>query len=235
MTSPEDWRPEPAARWIAEAVETGNPLGTLPADIAPVDVDAGADIAVAVLAALGISACGVRLLFRPGQPALAGPMIEGRLIPAGGNVATAALRHARVTIAVIGVLADAIEASGDAAPRFAGLHAALDVSSTRFSSDPVEDALLTADLARLGLVVAGRRKPAESGPVSVSLGRKGARRPVSCDLAVAFQAAAEAARSFGGLPAGALLVVAGLTPPVPAEGALSASCGALGRVEANFG
>jgi hypothetical protein len=58
---------------------------------------------------------------------------------------------------------------------------------------------------------------------------------VEQDLAAAFAEAAAEARAWGGLPAGALLVVAGLTPPAPAdEGILRASLGALGAVEATL-
>ncbi|WP_270937011.1 hypothetical protein, partial [Falsiroseomonas oryzae] len=75
-----------------------------------------------------------------------------------------------------------------------------------------------------------------SGEVQVALGAKGARlRGVAVDLAAAFAEAAEVAREWGGLPEGALLVVAGLTPPAPAEGLLRARLGALGGVEAAFG
>ncbi|WP_270937818.1 hypothetical protein, partial [Falsiroseomonas oryzae] len=59
------WSPEGAARWIAEAVETGNPLGALPDDIAPRDAAQGADVAAEVLARLEIAPCGLRLLRRP--------------------------------------------------------------------------------------------------------------------------------------------------------------------------
>jgi 2-keto-4-pentenoate hydratase len=47
---------------------------------------------------------------------------------------------------------------------------------------------------------------------------------------------AAAARRLGGLPAGALLVAAGLTPPLaPQPGlALRAGFGALGRVQVRF-
>jgi hypothetical protein len=229
----EAWTPEAAARWIVEAVETGNPLGPLPADAAPRDAADGMEVAAEVLARLEIVPCGLRLLRRAGAATLAGPMIEGRLVPSGAPVALGALRHPVVTAAVIGVLAEKLE--GDAAPVFARLHPAIDVSSTRFTEAPGDEATLTADLARLGLVVAGKGRVAEPGPMKPTLAPKGVRkRGAAIDLAAAFAEAASLAREMGGLPAGALLVVAGLTPPAEATGTLRASLGALGGVDAVF-
>jgi hypothetical protein len=224
-----------AARWLSEAVETGNPLGALPAEIAPRDLDEAAEIAMATLDALQIAPCGLRLLRRPGATALAGPMLEGRLVPAGRIVALGMLRHPLATAAVVGVLAEALDPDSDAAPVFARLHPALDLSATRFTDAPADDITLTADLARLGLVVAGKGKALAPGAVRVALGPKGGRpKGQEIDLAAAFAEAAAAARGWGGLPAGALLVVAGLTPPIPPEATLRAALGALGAVEASF-
>ncbi|MFN7633119.1 MAG: hypothetical protein ACK5PI_00145, partial [Acetobacteraceae bacterium] len=50
-----------AARWLAEAWETGNPLAPLPEDMAPRTLAEGEDIAFALLDLLGVSPCGVRL------------------------------------------------------------------------------------------------------------------------------------------------------------------------------
>jgi hypothetical protein len=229
------WNAEDAARWLAEAFETGNPLGVLPDGIAPRDVAEAEEIAAATLEALGIPPCGVRLLRRPGAAALSGPMIEGRLLASGVPVALGALRHPLVTAAAIGVLAESLEPGAETPPVFSRLHPALDISASRFTVAPVDDAALTADLARLGLVVAGKGKVLDPGMVTVTLGPKGSRaRGAGTDLAAAFAEAAAAARRWGGLPAGALLVVAGLTPPAPAEGTLRASLGALGAAEAGF-
>lgn len=225
-----------AARWLAEAVETGNPLGPLPDDIAPRDLDQAAAVAAATLDALQLAPCGLRLLRRPGAAPIAGPMLEGRLVPAGREVALAALRHPLVSVAAIGVLAEPLDPDSDAAPVFARLHPALDIAATRFTEAPEDDVALTADLGRLGLVVAGKGKPLAPGPVGIALGPKGSRpRKLEMDLAAAFAEAAAEARNWGGLPAGALLVVAGLTPPAPAdEGILRASLGALGAVDATL-
>jgi hypothetical protein len=230
------WSPDAAARWIAEAVETGNPLASLPEDIAPRDVTQGAEIAAGVLAKLEIAPCGLRLLRRPGTAPLAGPMVEGRLLPGGAAVALDAMRHPWVTAAVVGVLAAPLEPGGDGPPVLARLHPAIDVSATRFTAPPQDAATLAADLARLGFVVAGRGKAVAPGVVKVALAPKAARPSgVPVDLAAAFAEAAAVARDWGGLPAGALLVVAGLTPPAPAEGLLRVRLGALGGAEAAFG
>ncbi|MFM2148517.1 MAG: hypothetical protein RLZZ187_823 [Pseudomonadota bacterium] len=224
-----------AARWLAEAVETGNPLGPLPADMAPRDLDQAAEVAAATLEALAIVPCGLRLLRRAGLPALAGPMLEGRLVPAGRVVALGMLRHPLATAAVIGVLAEPLDPDAATPPVFARLHPALDLSATRFTEAPEDEVTLTADLGRLGLVVAGKGKALAPGSVGVALGLKGSRpRKLEIDLVAAFTEAAAEARRWGGLPAGALLVAAGLTPPAPAEGVLRANFGPLGAVETTF-
>lgn len=224
-----------AARWLSEAVETGNPLGPLPVEIAPHHLDEAAEVAAATLEALQIAPCGLRLLYRPGAAPLAGPMLEGRMVPAGRTVALGMLRHPLASAAVVGVLAEALDPDSDAAPVFARLHPALDLSATRFTEAPVDDITLTADLARLGLAVVGKGKAMAPGAVRVALGPKGGRpKGQETDLAAAFAGAAAAARGWGGLPAGALLVVAGLTPPIVPEGTLRAALGALGAVEASF-
>jgi hypothetical protein len=224
-----------AARWLSEAVETGNPLAALPEDLAPRSLGDAQDLAMATLDALQIAPCGLRLLRRPGAAPLAGPMLEGRLVPAGRIVALGMLRHPAATAAVVGVLAEALDPDSDAAPVFARLHPALDLSATRFTDAPADDLTLTADLARLGLVVAGKGKALAPGAVRAALGPKGSRpKGQAIDLAAAFAEAAAAARGWGGLPAGALLVVAGLTPPMVPEATLRAALGALGGAEASF-
>ncbi len=229
------FQPEAAARWLAEAIETGNPLRGLPDDLAPPDQAAGEAVAIAALDLIGMGACGVRLLRLPDGTLLAGPMLEGRLVAPSAPIARAALRHPDLTAAAIGVLAEDLPAEGYAMPRFAALHPALDIADTRFSATPATLPLRAADLGGLGLVVAGRPRPLEPGLMRVLIGPKGVRRvgqPV--DLLDAFAAAAHAARRLGGLPAGALLVVAGLSAPMPAEGRVAADLGPLGKVEVGF-
>jgi hypothetical protein len=229
------WSAEAAARWIAEAMESGNPLAPLPAEMAPGDVAQGAAVAEGVLDALGLPACGVRLLRRTAKPALVGPMLEARLLPTGASIARDALRHPMVTAAVVAVLAEPLDAEAAAAPVLARLHPALDIAATRFTDAPSDDATITADLAGLGLVIAGKGKAVAAEAARVALGRPSMRaRGAETDLAAAFAEAAAAARAWGGLPAGALLVVAGLTAPLAAEGALRASLSGLGGATAVF-
>ena len=229
MTEP--WSAARAARWLAQAFESGDPLAPLPEGIAPRDLREAEQVAAAVIEELAITPCGLRV-WRPG---IAGPMIEGRLLPNGAAVSLAGLRHPLATAAVIGVLAEPLAAEGDAPPVFARLHPALDVSATRFTAAPEDALTLTADLARLGLTVAGKGKPVPEATPRVSLAPKGTRaRGVEVDVLAALAEAAATARRWGGLPAGALLVVAGLSGPVAPGGMLRTSFGGLGAAEATF-
>lgn len=221
---------EGAARWLAEAVETGNPLAALPDGLAPATMAEAEEIAAGVLAVLLITPCGLRVLRAEG---IAGPMVEGRLVPSGSPIAPGMLRHGLASAAVIGVLAQEL---GDGPPVLARVHPAIDLSSTRFTAAPTDRLALTADLARLGLVVAGRGQPMPAGPVRIAIGPAGhRRRGEAFDLAALFAEAAEVARGWGGLPAGALLVVAGLGAAVPAEGALRVAVSGMGAAEAVIG
>ena len=227
----EGWSAARAAHWLAEAFESGDPLAPLPEGIAPRDKAEAEEVSAAVLDALAITPCGLRV-WRPG---VAGPMVEARLLRNGATVSLAGLRYPVVTAAVIGVLAEPLDPDEDSPPVFARLHPALDVSATRFTAAPGDDLTLTADLARLGLVIAGKGKPAPDAPVRVSLAPKGTRaRGAEVDVLAALNDAAREARRWGGLPAGALLVVAGLSAPVAASGTLHANLGTLGAAEANF-
>lgn len=237
-----------AARWLAEAFETGAPLAPLPDEVAPRTRRDGEEIAALVAECLDLAACGVRVRPGPGGEPVAGPVLQARLLPDGATVAPATLRHVRITAAVAAVLAADLapgEAPDGAAPAYARVHPALDLAATRFRDPPGTAPLSAADLGELGLLVLGRpvATPGETasggapGVVRVRLappGRRAARMEV--DLVAALAGAAAHARRLGGLPAGALLVAAGLTPPVlpGAEGVLVASFGRWGRVRVSF-
>ncbi len=229
---------EAAARWLLEAWESGDPLGALPPEIAPRDVGEGEDIATALIEALDLPVCGLRVAPGPDGTMLAGVVLEGRLLPQGAILAASILRHARMSAAVIGVLGEPLDTETDAAPVFAALHPAIDISSSRFTTAPDRAALVTADLAGLGHIVAGPRAPVPADPVAVALA-EGRKRPqgVMVDVIAALGVAARAARRLGGLPAGAILVAAGLTPSVlPKPGAEHvARMGALGRARVVIG
>lgn len=231
-------RSEEAARWLAEAWETGHPLAALPEAMAPRDVAEGEEVAAALVEALGLPVCGLRRAPGPGGATVSGVVIEPRLLRDGATLAFAALRHARLSAAVVGVLAEPLEEGGAGAPVFAALHPALDIAASRYGAAPESAALVAADLGGLGHVVAGPRTVAPKEPVEVALA-EGRKRPrgVAVDVLAALGAAAHEARRLGGLPAGAVLVAAGLTPAVaPAEGAdYVARMGALGRARVTIG
>jgi hypothetical protein len=228
-----------AASWLAEAIETGNPLAMLPAEIAPRTAEEGEDLAGEVLEVLGLVPIGVRIAPGPGGAPLAGPMLEGRLLAAGATIALSTLRHPVATAAVIGVLAEALLPDGHGLPQFRTLHPAIDFGASRFTEAPANAALAAADLGGLGLVVAGRRSLAvlpQIVPVTLALAGKRP-RPVGQDVAAALLEAARAARRLGGLPAGAVLVAAGLgsLSLVPAPGmVLAATLGPIGRIRATI-
>jgi 2-keto-4-pentenoate hydratase len=245
----QDWRPQDAARWLAEAVETGHPLAPLPPELAPGSVAEGERVALAVLEALGLAACGLRVAPGPDGGGAArpvvGPVIEGRLLPDNAAIALLALRHGAVSAAVVAVLARDLPsgAEDDEPPPFAALHPAIDVAVSRFREPPATPALLAADLGGLGFLVVGRAFASPPvAPLPVTLGPAGERRrrgagAAPVDLHAALRPAVAAARRLGGLPAGALLVAAGLTAPplAPRPGlALRAGFGTFGRVQVRF-
>lgn len=230
-------RAEISAKWLVEALESGNPLAPFPPELMPTDALEGAEIAAAMLEQTGQVACGVRILRRQGKPTLAGPVTEGRLLPAAANVALAALRHPSATAALLGVLAAPLEPGAAGPPVFAGLHPAIDLAATRFSVVPADVPSCLADLALLGYLVVGKSRPWPSSPVRVALAAPSSRaRGDLLELEAAFFEAATSARALGGLPAGAVLVVAGLTheQSPQAGGILAARFSGVGRVEARF-
>ena len=207
-----------AASWVAEAFSSGNPLRALPEDAVPRSRAEGERVALLALAELGIPPCGVRTC-----DGIAGPVIEGRLHPDGTKLA--GLRHPVVTAALVGVLAAALEPGEDGPPILAAVHPAVDVADSRFTAPPPGIPLRAADIGGLGQVVVGAAAPPSDGIIVA-----GAAGPVRIEVRLAFRDAAAVARRLGGLPAGALLVAAGLAPLAPpgADGWVEAAFGALG-------
>ncbi|HEY4253323.1 MAG TPA: hypothetical protein VGM87_19090 [Roseomonas sp.] len=217
-----------AALWLAEAVETGNPLAPFPPGLMPRDDAEGEAIAAAILDHMGMPTAGLRI----GPEGVAGPVLAPRLLADGAMLALSALRHARATPALVAVLGADLGETGP--PVFAGLHPAIDIAASRFRDGPADAACLAADLAGLGLIVAGRRRPMPAGPLRLTID---GRRQGVVDAMAALAPAVAAAQRLGGLPAGAVLIVAGLTPArIPEAGAwLGIGFGAaLGRVKAGF-
>jgi len=221
-----------AAHWLAEAWTTGNPLAALPPRLAPRDAEAAEDIAAALLTALGQPPVGLRI-----ASGLVGPLLSGRLIASGTPIALAGLRHPIVTAAVAGILAAPLEEAATSPPVFATLHAALDIAATRYGERPADPNQSLADLAGLGMVVLGAAVSATPAETAIALA-EGRKRPAGAtrDLVALFATAAAEARARGGLPAGAMLLVAGLSAPVTPIAGLRLSCvaGALGRARADF-
>jgi len=219
-----------AGRWLTEAVETGNPLAGLPAEGQPATMDDAAEICAEVLSGLGLVPCGLRL-----KGAIAGPMLEGRLAKASAPVARSMLRHPSASAAVAGVLAAPLVETESGPPVFRALHPALDIAASRFTDATTDPLLVTADLGGIGLVVTGRGRPVAPGAVTLRIGPVGRRRrSLTLDLEAAFAAAAAAARAMGGLPAGALLVVAGLAADMDLGADIAADFGPLGKLTATF-
>jgi hypothetical protein len=231
--------PEQVAGWLAEALETGNPLAPLPEGSEPAGVADGERVAVLLLESLGLVPCGLRLAPGPTGEMLAGPILEGRLLPDGAAVALATARHAVVAPGIMGVLAEDLppDTAGGALPAFSALHPILDVSAWRLREPPGSVGLAVADLAGHGFIVAGRGKRGmAAASLPVGMAPAGVRRrPEARDVAAALLAAAEAARRAGGLPRGAVLAaVLGLGVAPRADGEIVAGFGALGRVRVAF-
>ena len=220
------------AGYLAEAFETGNPLAPLPRGLAPRDTADAEAIMAAVLERLGLVPCGVRVAPAADGSWIAGPMLDGRLLPNGSTLALSALRHPHMTAAVIGVLAEPLAEDGNGPPVLSAIHPAIDVAASRFRDGPEATLLMAADLGGLGHVVAGAAARPPAGPVPVTLAQA-RRRPAgtATDVTAALARAAAVARRMGGLPAGAVLVAAGLSPPIvpAAEETWVAGLGPLGR------
>ncbi|MCA3303756.1 MAG: hypothetical protein ING00_10755 [Roseomonas sp.] len=224
---------------IAGAFATGDPLAPLPAEMAPHDRDTADELAGQVLEWLGFAPCGVRLVPAADGSMIAGPMLEARFLDDGARIATEIMRHGRASAALLGVLGAALEPDATTPPEITALHPALDVSASRFTNGPTDRLAEIADLAGLGLLVLGKRRPVPEALSRVALIEGGGSpkgRPF--DVHAAFAAAAAEARRLGGLPAGAVLVVAGLGAPVLALKAgarLTARFTGIGKVSASFG
>lgn len=227
-----------AAGYLSDAFETGNPLAPLPAEIALHDQDTAEEVAGQVLAKLGFPPCGVRLAPAADGSMITGPMLDARFLDDGAGLALEIMRHGRASAALLGVLGAALDPEASTPPEIVALHPALDVSASRFTRGPVDRFAEIADLAGLGMVVLGKRQPMPQAPIRVALA-EGESRPkgAALDLHAVFAGAAAEARRLGGLPAGAVLLVAGLGAPVLTlkHGArLTARFSGLGKVSAGF-
>jgi hypothetical protein len=121
--------------------------------------------------------------------------------------------------------------------RVASLHVAIDIASSRYTAGPADLPAFMADLAGLGAIVLGR--PARAGWQKSAASPCAARAVAAdgtalwrgtIDVGAALAAAAEAAREIGELPAGAVLVIAGLSPVLP-HAPMTLSVTGLGKAE----
>jgi len=229
-----------AALLVAEAVGDADAPLVLPEACRPTTVAAGRRIAALALEQLGLVSVGLRLAPGfDGAGMIAGPLIEGRLLRSPAAVPPPGPGRRRCTLAVAAQLSAALSPRArpwrarEVAARIASLHVAIDLAETRFAEGPPDLPQHVADLAGLGLVVFG--PPARAGwqeavlkPLAASVGPDAWRGAV--DVGAALVAAAEEACAAGGLPAGALLVVAGLSPAV-ADAPVTARITRLGTAE----
>ncbi|TCH97444.1 hypothetical protein EJV46_15035 [Roseococcus sp. SYP-B2431] len=226
-----------AAQFLAEAWTSGDPLAPFPAGLAPVDVAAGEAVAAELVEALALPVCGLRLAPAPdGLTLLAAPMLEPRMLRAGTPVAMAALRHARISAGLLGVLAEPLE---DGPPVFSAFHPVIDIAASRYAAPQADAAHQVADLGGLGWVIVGKRwigALPEEGEARIGL--TGDRpRPLRAPLAALMRQAGAAAARWGGLPAGAVLVVTGLatgSPPL-AGTKWAAAIPPVGRISISLG
>ena len=224
---------------LADAVENGGPIDPVASRITPANQDDAEELAGAVLAQLGFAPCGVRLVPAADGSLISGPMLEARFLDDGAGISLEIMRHGRASAALLGVLGAALEPEATTPPDIIAIHPALDVSASRFTQGPADRFAEIADLAGLGLLVLGKRRPMPEGPSRVALVvGDGRSQGKPCDLHAAFAQAATEARRLGGLPAGAVLVVAGLGAPVlglKAGARVTARFTGIGKVSASFG
>ena len=228
-----------AVRYLAEAFETGNPLAPLPDEITPTNQDDAEEVAGGALARLAFAPCGVRLVPAADGSLISGPMLEARFLDDGAGISLEIMRHGRASAALLGVLGAALEPEATTPPEITAIHPALDVSASRFTNGPADRFAEIADLAGLGLLVLGKRRPVPEALSRVALIEgEGSPKGRPFDVHAAFAAAAAEARRLGGLPAGAVLVVAGLGAPVlglKSGARLTARFTGIGKVSASFG
>lgn len=228
-----------ATGYLSEAFETGNPLAPLPEEIAIITQDDAEEVAGGVLARLGFAPCGVRVAPAADGSLITGPMLEARFLDDGAGLSLEIMRHGRASAALLGVLGAALEPEATSPPDITAIHPALDISASRFTQGPADRFAEIADLAGLGLLVLGKRRTMPEAPSRVALIEgEGAPRGKAFDIHAAFALAAAEARRLGGLPAGAVLVVAGLGAPVvglQAGARLTARFSGIGKVSARCG
>lgn len=232
------------AEYLAEAISSGQTLAPFPQELTPRTAADARRIATRLARALGVPVVGVRLVPPPAGidgPLVAGPVLGPRLLHA--PAATPPLHRPSPTAALVAQLGTRLPARAKAwslrelVARIASLHAAIDIGASRFTAGAPDLPCFMADLAGLGAIVLGRQARAGwqervatpcAARATAEDGRIAWRGTI--DAGAALRDAAEAARSIGDLPAGAVLVAAGLSPPLP-PGAVALAVSGLGRAE----
>ncbi|MCU0984124.1 MAG: hypothetical protein MUC89_04170 [Acetobacteraceae bacterium] len=232
-----------AASYLSEAVTSGNTLAHFPPELAPTTEAQARRVAAALREQLGLANVGLRLASPPEGivgPKVAGPLFAARLIHA--PVASPPLHLPLPTAALVAQLGKPLPARArswtvrEVASRLSSLHVAIDISASRYTAGPANLPCFMADLGGLGAVILGR--PARAGWQEAITSPRAAKAAGedgavawrgTIDAAAALVEAAEAARAVGDLPAGAVLVAASLSPPLP-RGALTLSVTGLGKV-----
>jgi 2-keto-4-pentenoate hydratase len=235
-----DFECRPAAQALAEAMREGTQIAALPQGSVPATAAQGWQVAAAVLDELAQPAVG----FRMAADGLIGPLLGPRLLDSAAAVPATALPGLSVTAAVLVPLLHAVPAARralawpDVRPLLGRPRPALDLAAWRVQPPPSDAPSRIADLAGLGLVVLGPPAPRAATPpvfdaVRVAMGLADL---VAYDLRPSLVALAEAARRGGGLPAGAALLVAGLSAPLTPRAGASLACrlARLGRAEARL-
>src|SRR6478735_6209993 len=95
-----------AAKWLADAVQTGASAAPFPASAIPRSMLDGQRIAARVLDMLDLSPCGLRLASPTQGRPVPGPVLEGRMLRDAATISMALLRHSRASAAVVGELAE---------------------------------------------------------------------------------------------------------------------------------
>lgn len=240
-----------AASYLADAVTSGNTLAPFPPELAPGTEAQARRVAAALRQEIGLANVGLRLVAPPGTmpggiagPKVAGPLFATRLLHA--PVAPPPLHLPVATAALVAQLAKPLPprarawTAREVVARLASLHVAIDIGASRYTAGPPDMPCFMADLAGLGAVILGR--PARAGWQDALASARAAKAEAedgsvawrgTIDAASALVEAAEAAGAVGTLPAGAVLVAASLSPPLPlGPGALTLSVTGLGKVSA---
>lgn len=185
---------------LAEAFAQGEPLSTLPPGDRPADEAAAWAVQDAVLDSLGFAACGLRLVRGMDGSWISGPVLEGRLVASGSVVPLSAFHHPRVSAGVLLSLRSDVERPDALTRALGALHPVLDLADSRYAEGPPDALWQAADLAGLGMIAVGPPRRATKAALRAA--------GSGFDLEALLRRGIDDA---GGLPAGAILLIASLS------------------------